>query len=163
MIQDPGIEPADPQVIALWEQDLQSRLQQAYPRMCYYFLCDKSLFVLVTLLTIRRIDKADALRGESVPSRRADRQYVDEIAQCMSDAELRFDKDEEWMTWWRETLLTVQQGLHRGWIGADSPVRINTHPGMEPGKLKAARTEHCLRQGHNEVVSKVFQNSQAVG
>jgi hypothetical protein len=126
LTQDLGIEPADPHVIQLWEQDLRSRLQQAYPRMCYYFLCDKSLFVFVTLLTIRRIDKADALRGRSLPGRREDRQYVDDIAQCMSDAENRFDKDEEWMTWWRETLLTVQQGLQRGWIGADSPVRLRS-------------------------------------
>jgi len=120
---DPVVEPIDPEVIQRWEQDLQFRLQQAYPRMCYYFLCDKSLFLLVTLLTIRRLDQAEALRGWPLPGRREDRQYVNDIAQCMSHAEKLSNKDEEWMTWWRETLLMVQQGLQRGWIGTDSPVR----------------------------------------
>jgi len=94
-IHDPGIEPADPQVIHIWEKNLRRRLEQAYPRMCYYFFCDKSLFVLVTLLTLRRIAKADVLSGRPVGSGRRDRQFVDDIAQCMSDAETRFDKDEE--------------------------------------------------------------------
>jgi hypothetical protein len=161
LVQDPGIEPVDPQVIQLWEHDLRSRLQQAYPRMCYYFLCDKSSFVLVTLLTIRRIDKADTLRGGSLPGRREDRQYVNDIAQCMSDAENRFDKDEEWMTWWRETLLTVQQGLQRGWIGADSPVRLrsSTVPEITDNFLE----EYRLRQRYHETVSKVLKNRQTLG
>lgn len=94
-LHDPGIEPADPQVIEAWERNLRKRLEQAYPRMCYYFLCDKSLFVLVTLLTLRRIAKADMLSGRPVGSGRRDRQFVDDIAQCMSDAESRYDKDEE--------------------------------------------------------------------
>ncbi|PVF94517.1 hypothetical protein CPB86DRAFT_789007 [Serendipita vermifera] len=119
-IHDPGIEPADPQVIRVWEQNLRKRLQQAYPRMCYFFLCDKDLFILVTVLTVQRMAKADMLSGRPV-GKRKDRQFVDDIAHCMSDAEVRYDKDEEWMTWWRETLLTVQAGLQRGWIHADSP------------------------------------------
>jgi hypothetical protein len=67
--------------------------------------------------------KADILSGRPVGKGRQDRQFVDNIAQCMSDAENRPDKDEEWMTWWRETLLAVQGGLQKGWIDADSPVR----------------------------------------
>lgn len=89
--------------------------------MAYYFLCDKSLFILVTLLTLQRMTKADILSGRPVGKGRQDRQFVDNIAQCMSDAENRPDKDEEWMTWWRETLLAVQGGLQKGWIDADSP------------------------------------------
>lgn len=122
-IQDPGIEPADPDYIQQWEENLRRRLEQAYPRMAYYFLCDKSLFILVTLLTLQRMTKADILSGKPVGKGRQDRQFVDNIAQCMSDAENRPDKDEEWMTWWRETLLAVQGGLQKGWIDADSPVR----------------------------------------
>lgn len=122
-IHDPGIEPADPYYIQQWEENLRRRLEQAYPRMAYYFLCDKSLFILVTLLTLQRMTKADILSGRPVGKGRHDRQFVDNIAQCMSDAENRPDKDEEWMTWWRETLLTVQGGLQKGWIDADSPVR----------------------------------------
>lgn len=137
-IHDPGIEPADPQVIHAWEVNLRRRLEQAYPRMCYYFFCDKSLFVLVTLLTLRRIAKADVLNGRPVGHGRRDRQFVDDIAQCMSDAETRYDKDEEWMTWWRETLLTVQSGLQRGWIHADSPV-------SSAGTLACRNRTHTLR------------------
>ncbi|CCA74492.1 hypothetical protein PIIN_08444 [Serendipita indica DSM 11827] len=117
----PGMELADPQFIETWEFHLRLRLEQAYPRMCYFFLCDKKLFVLVTLLTLRRMAKAEGLTGRPVGKSKQDRQFVDKIAQCMRDAELRYDKDEEWMTWWRETLLTVQGGLQRGWLSADSP------------------------------------------
>lgn len=169
-IHDPGIEPADPQVIHVWEKNLRRRLEQAYPRMCYYFFCDKSLFVLVTLLTLRRIAKADVLSGRPVGSGRRDRQFVDDIARCMSDAETRFDKDEECeyvflrsmnltttpgMTWWRETLLTVQGGLQRGWIHADSPVSsAPVHGAVARSKLTPRNIEYRVRQAGDAVVSK---------
>jgi hypothetical protein len=176
-IHDPGIEPAEPHVIELWEKNLRQRLEQAYPRMCYYFFCDKNLFVLVTLLTLRRIAKADALSGKPVGGGRRDRQFVDDIAWCMSDAETRFDKDEECeyvfltsmnltttpgMTWWRETLLTVQGGLHRGWIHADSPVSSARIRDIARSQLTSGNIEHCVRQADNAAVSNPCQSDAEV-
>lgn len=109
-------------VSRLWENELKKRLEQAYPRMAYYFLCEKKHFVLVTILTLQRTTKADLLRGTT--GKGPDRQFVDTIAQCMSDSELRNDKEEEWMRWWRETLITLQRGIRDGWIDPKSPVRL---------------------------------------
>ncbi|KAG8838264.1 hypothetical protein FRC18_005468 [Serendipita sp. 400] len=116
-----GVEYVDSQFLEAWEYNLRLRLKQAYPRMCYFFLCDKRFFVLVTLLTLRRLAKAEGLSGRAMGKSKRDRQFVDKIAQCMSDAETRFDKDEEWVTWWKETLVMVQTGLKRGWILANNP------------------------------------------
>ena len=160
----PGMELADPQFIETWEFHLRLRLEQAYPRMCYFFLCDKKLFVLVTLLTLRRMAKAEGLAGRPVGKSKQDRQFVDQIAQCMSDAELRYDKDEEWMTWWRETLLTVQGGLQRGWLSADSPVSGSFFlDGLQKDETEREGAEYCICKGHYEAVSTVCENCQTFG
>jgi hypothetical protein len=132
--------------------------------MCYFFLCDKDLFILVTVLTVQRMAKADMLSGRPV-GKRKDRQFVDDIAHCMSDAEVRYDKDEEWMTWWRETLLTVQAGLQRGWIHADSPVSSLSWFACGNTRLSFLTTfvlasEHRVCKGHYEAISTIYQDYQ---
>ncbi|KAG8817578.1 hypothetical protein FRC17_011165 [Serendipita sp. 399] len=153
----PGVEYVDPQFLEAWEYNLRIRLKQAYPRMCYFFLCDKRFFVLVTLLTLRRLAKAEGLSGRAMGKSKRDRQFVDRIAECMSDAETRFDKDEEWVTWWKETLVMVQTGLKRGWILANNPRALST---AARHLTCAALLQNCstIANGNSELTSWKMQN-----